>query len=392
MYRVKIASREQFEAFREEWNHLALAMKRPSFFCSWEWIHTWWRHFGKQYDLRILLILEGEKLAGILPLARSKFRPGMTMFPARILMLCGSRELYPDHMDFIGGEDGGIAALTAGFDFLMRTQCDWDLIHLSHIGEDSLIMKYFENNPGQVKKASVSPFIALNGGFDEFLKRFSRKHRYNLNRQQKKLYTEQEVIFSYGKAGSENGIVKDLTELFRLHKMRKDNVGIKSTFAAEKIAKFHIDLAKEIAPKGWLRMSSLKKGNQIIAMNYGFTFGGSFNFYQSGLDPDWESQSVGATLLMETIREAMAEGCKEFDFLRGDEEYKRLWTKEGRILFDVLIPNKNLSGRILKSEMAAKNWVRRILGKDSPDRETVTGGNGKNTSCVRECPSRPMIG
>ncbi len=33
-------------ALRGEWTALFDAAASPSPFLSWEWLHTWWRHFG----------------------------------------------------------------------------------------------------------------------------------------------------------------------------------------------------------------------------------------------------------------------------------------------------------------------------------------------------------
>jgi len=50
-----------------------------------------------------------------------------------------------------------------------------------------------------------------------------------------------------------------------------------------------------------------------------------FNYYQSGYDPNWASKSVGLVLLARTVQDAFAEGLEEFDFLHGNESYKRDW-------------------------------------------------------------------
>ena len=48
-------------------------------------------------------------------------------------------------------------------------------------------------------------------------------------------------------------------------------------------------------------------------------------YYQAGFDPNNGSISPGTFLVAHTIRKAIEEGSKHFDFMRGDEPYKRRW-------------------------------------------------------------------
>jgi CelD/BcsL family acetyltransferase involved in cellulose biosynthesis len=55
------------------------------------------------------------------------------------------------------------------------------------------------------------------------------------------------------------------------------------------------------------------------------TLGSTVYFYQAGFDPEHSSISPGTLLVAGTIRRAIEEGKTTFDFLRGDEPYKRRW-------------------------------------------------------------------
>jgi CelD/BcsL family acetyltransferase involved in cellulose biosynthesis len=47
--------------------------------------------------------------------------------------------------------------------------------------------------------------------------------------------------------------------------------------------------------------------------------------YISGFDPEWARYSLGTLLIAFAIERAIDEGCREFDFLRGREQYKYGW-------------------------------------------------------------------
>ena len=59
MYTVKIATLKQFQESKEIWNRLASEMVFPSIFCTWEWVYTWWEHFGESYEPVIFFVCEG---------------------------------------------------------------------------------------------------------------------------------------------------------------------------------------------------------------------------------------------------------------------------------------------------------------------------------------------
>lgn len=57
-------------SLRDPWNDL-LQRSNHTVFSTWEWVYTWWRHFGNNRRLIILLAEEDNKLIGIAPLMYS---------------------------------------------------------------------------------------------------------------------------------------------------------------------------------------------------------------------------------------------------------------------------------------------------------------------------------
>ena len=70
-------------------------------------------------------------------------------------------------------------------------------------------------------------------------------------------------------------------------------------------------------------------------------------YYQAGFDPEMNAFSPGNLLVAETIREAIEEGRLHFDFMRGDEPYKRRWKPQHAWSnLRVLIPGQSLRGDV----------------------------------------------
>jgi hypothetical protein len=59
----------QFAELEEEWEELYRECPRATPFQSWAWLYSWWEHYGKRYELRLITVRsEDGLLVGLLPL------------------------------------------------------------------------------------------------------------------------------------------------------------------------------------------------------------------------------------------------------------------------------------------------------------------------------------
>jgi CelD/BcsL family acetyltransferase involved in cellulose biosynthesis len=96
-------------------------------------------------------------------------------------------------------------------------------------------------------------------------------------------------------------------------------------------------VAKRFRGRGWLRLYIARANGHIIGVEYAFCFQRRYYFYLNGFDPEVARYSLGSLLMVEAIHQAIAEGCAEIDFLRGEEAYK---AQLGAI-------NERVNGRLL---------------------------------------------
>ena len=112
--------------------------------------------------------------------------------------------------------------------------------------------------------------------------------------------------------------------LFEQHKLRWRKRGLPGAFLGKSI-RFHKEWAETASRNGWLRLSVLKLDGEPIGAIYAMALGETTYYYQAGFDPAKGSVSPGTLLVAYTIRRAIEEGASHFDFMRGDEPYKRRW-------------------------------------------------------------------
>ncbi|MBC7802151.1 MAG: GNAT family N-acetyltransferase, partial [Gemmatimonadaceae bacterium] len=117
-----------------------------------------------------------------------------------------------------------------------------------------------------------------------------------------------------------------LDSLIRLHQARwaaDDQPGV---LADPRIVAFHGGAAEMLVRAGLLRLQALQVGGVTAAACHTLLAGTDrILFYLSGYDPAHAAISPGSLLLASLVEQAINEGRREADFLRGREAYKYAW-------------------------------------------------------------------
>lgn len=366
MFEVYIATVTDLKNFKIRWNNLVHSMEKPSIFCTWEWIHTWWEHFGHRYKEFILKIYDNDKLVGILPLGLRHMFPEDSLVPVRVLSFCGTHELHSDYTDLIYAGADPRGCLSAILGFLATNFRDWDVLHFSHVSDDSHLMRFFTSNgcrfQSETRPVSTAPYIPLRSkfenNFEKYLQSMSGKRRHELRRQRRVLHDKYGISYIHSNA-RQHGM--GIRRLFELHAMRASSKRITSTFQGEKLLRFHERISEIFEREGTLCLRYLSDGDSAIAGLYCFLFAGRLLAYQSGFDPTWELKRVGAILFFDVIHEAADRGIIEFDFLRGGESYKGTWTNEARTLYDIWVYNNTARSGLFRLACRARNIAKTLI-------------------------------
>lgn len=358
-YNVRVATVKEFKESREIWNKLALSMNIPRIFCTWEWVYTWWEHFGERYEPLILFVYNDTDPVGILPLSYYKAGIFNRYLTKRVLTYCGSNETYPDHLDIICAKEDAAQCVKAVFRFLASEYTDWAAINISLLSEENNLRLYADVNPNVttlIKSNTSAPFIALNGTFEDYTGTFGNKKRYDLRKKQRVLCEGQKVEYI---SCDPLRITQGIKTLFHLHELRARSKKIETTFKGKTLFDFHNALAERISKNGWLWLRFLRNTHgEIISAFYGFSINGYLLYYQLGIDPEWEPHSPGTVLFYEVIKEAYSRNYKEFDFLRGNEPYKSRWTQDRRALYTATIYNKTVAAHFLMKTSQLKDSIK----------------------------------
>ena len=114
--------------------------------------------------------------------------------------------------------------------------------------------------------------------------------------------------------------------------------------------------------EGQLRLHWLELDGKAAAAEYHLAGAGIVYAYQSGVDPDLLDQEPGRLITMATVRRAIEQGDRAFDFLRGDEPYKSHFRARPRESFDVrVVPNRvtaRLRDNLYRARGNVKQWIK----------------------------------
>ncbi len=173
-----------------------------------------------------------------------------------------------------------------------------------------------------VEETDVSPYIELPSSFDEYLSGLSGKQRHELRRKMRRCEEKLGgVIVDDAAIASEESLADAFEDFVRLHCLSNQR---KANFWKGMRKKFFQEIVKRFRERGWLRLFFLRRkstGEPVSSLMV-FDYNGDFLLYNSGFNPSWKSASPGLTLVGMTIRLAIEEGKRRYDFLRGDEKYK----------------------------------------------------------------------
>jgi len=333
------------EALAPEWSALYAACIEATPFQSPEWLLPWWKYFGAGQLWSLALRREG-KLVGLAP-----FFIGALGERSRHLWMIGTG--VSDYLDLLLHPEAASTGLGRIKEYLVLNRSRWDLCDFQELRAGSPLLSSFCDRDLFAKSLpqGVCPVLSLPERVEALRGRFAQGLQGSLRHAHKRL--ERSGGFSIKRATKEH-LPEFLEAFFRLHQARWKKKEEEGVLADTTIRDFHQAVASGFAMRGSLRLYGLRHRGEIIAALYAFSKGERLYCYLSGFDPRFQRFSPGAVILEAALREAIEEGIREADFLRGRESYKYLWGATDRINYRLWIWHASqMQGEWIASESVA---------------------------------------
>ncbi|MCL6582517.1 MAG: GNAT family N-acetyltransferase [bacterium] len=345
-----VQTERAFQDLQPWWDAILEKRVSSSIFLTWEWLFTWWIHYQQNRKLFLILFREREKLIGIAPLfLEEEVKGGIRIKTLRFLGSDGPA--CSEFLDLIIAPGYDAEVYHRLGEFLKEHSSLWDRMILSPLswGNSDLYWLYRLLNrlySAELEETFRCPYIKLPSDWNQFLASLSRNFRQQVRALLRK-FDQQTKMKYLSNAHHLFPTPVLINTLCTLNSLRMEHKGIDSTLRISSFHRFLLDVSEQLKSRGWLSCSLIQNEQQIIAIILNFRYGKKVWYYQAGFLPEYAFLHPGTLLFAQTIREAIEDGFLEYDFLRGEEEYKYRWGAINRPVTVFRLYNRKLRSRIL---------------------------------------------
>ncbi|MGC8554781.1 MAG: GNAT family N-acetyltransferase [Candidatus Acidulodesulfobacterium sp.] len=327
-----IRSITELESIESEWNDLFDDSCGSNVFQSFDWNYVWLKSFLRKSDNIFIIAVYNDKEDGKLESIAPFFTRRFFLFLKSLMFISYD---YSDYLDIIIRKNCDKEKIYSEiFDAIFLNNKFFnriaDIINLKQVSKETL--KLISECFKKIKKISLTYkesgscyYFNLPDNIGDYMKQFNSKQRYNIL---KRVEKAESVNIKYIAVSSEN-IDKSLFEkylniFFELHQKRWKDKGKRGVFYSDQIKSFFKELFIALFNKNRVTLSALEINNaNIIASAACFDYDGKKQIYLPGFDTDYSGYHPGIVLIYNDIKEAINKKYKEFDFLKGGEEYKQ---------------------------------------------------------------------
>ena len=326
-----IRTAAELSEFAPLWDALLEKSLCDKVFLGWDWISNWIGEMTSGADLLVVVVHDDGELVALAPLFVEKVSY-WGIFELRVLKPIGAG--ISDYFDWIVRADGIDKWTKAIWEHLVGPLArQWDVFEFLEVPETSPVLHTLQRIAGsdyrcvgampiELKKC---PYIELPGSWEEFLKSRSGTRRYSFSYSRRKLAGQGDLQLRFCQTADE--LPAQMEALISLNKESWRERGGSDSFSSPALERFHQRVARACFDRGMLFLCTLRLDGEHIASFYGFEYRRRVYYYISAVKRNTAKRvNVLDALLGFCVEEAMKRGNREFDLLRGDEEYKSRWT------------------------------------------------------------------
>ena len=328
---IEINDVDQLEDLRLTWNCLLPRTPGLSFFHTLDWLKTYWRFFGHDQRLRVLLAMSGSNPVGILPLTVRGERTRV----GRVRVLT-----YPLHDwgSFYGPVGPNpTATLALGMRHLRDAPRDWDLLDLRWVDRDEhdhLRTQWAMQGAGFAVAAQTwktTSVVDLDQGWETYWSTRDGKFRYNLRRSHRRLSECGDVRFVRHRPasltqgdGDPNWDLYDTCVDIAARSWQGGSTD-GTTLSTESVRDFFREAHRQAAKNGMVDVNVLEVAGKPVAFNYNYHCQGRLIGMRVGYDPEYRQYGVGSVLYKYVMCDSASRGDVQFDLGIESLEIKKHW-------------------------------------------------------------------
>lgn len=323
-----ITDESGFRELQSRWEELFLSNPVHGPYQSWQWNFTWWRHFGRNGDLRLILVEDGDRLLGIAPLRLARRFAGVPLRHLRFL--AHKRTDYTDFVVRAGSEPAFFSQMLTHW----RATSDSRFIEVRDLPESSPNRGYLEEQSARaglalrVQPGEACVTVMLAPSFEEFAQTLSKRFRKDIAYYQRSF--ERSFAADFRAVSAPGEIPDALQDLVAVYNARWRAEHGSTQFDDPAAGRFELELGTALAAAGLYKLYLLYADRKPVAGILSYVLNNKCYVERFAHSPDLHKYSVGTVLLAMTIRDGIAQGWTELDLMRGAESYKLRWNGQTR--------------------------------------------------------------
>jgi CelD/BcsL family acetyltransferase involved in cellulose biosynthesis len=326
---VEINTLQQLAAYEADWNALFHRTPRASFFQTYEWFVTHWKHFGAGRKMRVLIVRSGETVTGIMPLCIIEEQHRLNIVKVLTYPLSDWGMWYGP----LGTHQS--ATMFMALQHLRKTPRDWDMIDLrwtpynpaAHdITQRAMTAAGWKPHREVYQQSSLIHFQG--NDWEAFFASLNKKWRHEIRRQERNLERLGEVEFVRHRPNSQaSGDGNPRWDLFDqcLAVSRQSwqaSVTNGNTLCHASVLPFIKECHEQAARLGMVDMAVLRLNGKPLAYQYNYHHQGDVFGLRMGYVSEARELGVGKILLTHFLEDCFHRGDKVLDMGIGDFDFK----------------------------------------------------------------------
>ena len=323
----EINSIEELAALRGAWEELLAQTPRGSFLRTFDWLEVYWRHYGDDQKLRVLVVSEDNQVVGIVPLV---VRPTKTKVGWLNYLT------YPN--DDWGTFYGPIGArveftLTHALKHILASRRDWDIIELRNVdtagADDGQTQRAFDAVGLRKYERMWMPavLIDVSMSYDEYMKGRKKSWRKSWKKNERTLAAQGELRHvRYRPRGDEFGegdprwdLYEHCVEIAGQSWQGASTTG--TTISHDSVQDFLRDVHEVACRRGAIDMNVLYLDDRPVAFDYNYHYRGYIDALRTGYNVD----GAGTVLLWKIIEDSCGRDDYAIDLGADFIGCKRRW-------------------------------------------------------------------
>jgi CelD/BcsL family acetyltransferase involved in cellulose biosynthesis len=312
---TEVSSPSDVEALVGPWSCIARESPHATPFQSEAWLFAWLRRTPVE-RLRVLVMRDGRDVVAVAPLFAWGSAPARTISPIGVGI--------SDRNDLLAAPGFERVALDAMTEWLSREGATWDACRFEELGPRSLLrdLRAPAGRSAATRAQSVCPVLSLPEAPLALEETIPPAQRLKVHKDRRRARSMGGLDFV---RADRTDAMAALDLLFELHAKRWELRGQRGVLAEPAIRELHRDAAERFAARDELRLYVASVGGRPAAVVYGLRWGRRLYLYLQGIEPALERASPGTLVVAGLLEDAIGEGIREVDFLRGAEPYKYAW-------------------------------------------------------------------